>query len=137
MVARTRNGCARSHGRSVGLAVLSMGVNKMSDLTDFIVDRSNEARTLDEIVKLMQDLEEGDTVRVVSASQDVMARVVNEVEVWRDWEDDLIVEVPVKIYGDTEYEHRRDYLAWIGFGPVDFSIPGEAERERVDEVHVM
>jgi len=110
----------------------------MSDIAAHIVaDRSGEAQTTGEIVDLMQGLEEGDTVRVVSASQDAMARVVGEVEEWRDWEDDLIVEVPLKIYGDSRLEHRRDCLAWIGFGPVDFGVSGRAERERVDELHVL
>ena len=110
----------------------------MSDVAEvFIADTSNEARTTSEIVDLMQELEEGNSVRVVSETQDVLARVDANVDAWRDWEDDLIIEVPLKVYGDSRLEHRRDCLAWIGFGPVDFGVPERAERERVDELHVL
>jgi|AntRauTorcE11898_2_1112593.scaffolds.fasta_scaffold02905_3 hypothetical protein len=79
----------------------------------------------------LQDLEEGDSVRIVTESRDVLARVEEDVQVREDVEvTERIVEALVKVYGDTQSDHEMEVISWWKPGPV---ILGD-EKEHVERL---
>lgn len=80
----------------------------------------------------LQDFERGDSVRVVSEERDVLARVEGTRETESVDYTERVVEVPIKVYGDSPADHWRSVISWWEPGPV---ILGD-EEERVERLEV-
>jgi len=98
-------------------------------MSEFITDR--DRRSMREKV---EDLEKGQTVRVVSETRDVLARVEEDTQV-RESVDftERAVEVLVKVYGDTQWDHYTSTISWWEPGPVLF---GQDDFDRVERLEV-
>ena len=82
----------------------------------------------------LEDLEEGQTVRVVTKTRDVLTRVEEDTLVREDVDvTERIVEVFVKVYGDTEWDHYTSTISWWEPGPVLF---GQGDFDRVERLEV-
>lgn len=77
----------------------------------------------------LEDLERGDSLRVVTESSDVLARVETDARVREDvdFTEGAVVEASLKVYGDNQYEHETTAISWWEPGPVFIF----AEEERV------
>jgi len=91
-----------------------------------VKSRGSTAVTNSELVDTIQRPEGSNTIRVVSDSGGVLARVDDEAEAWRDWEDDLIVMGALKIYGNNQLLHPRDCVETVG-EEVEMDVPHRAE----------
>ena len=86
-----------------------------------VVDR--DTRSLRE---KLEDFERGDSVRIVTDSRDVLARVEEDAQVRRDVEvTERIIEVLVKVYGGNRFEHEMTSISWWEPGPM---ILGDEEE---------
>jgi hypothetical protein len=81
----------------------------------------------------LEDLEAGDTVRVVSEERDVLARVDEDTQVREDVDvTDRIVETQITVYGDRPCDHVITSLSWWEPGPV--MLAWHDHLERVDRL---
>ena len=88
-----------------------------------------DTRTLREKLKV---LERGDSVRIVTESRDVLARVETDARVREDvdFTEGVVVEASLKVYGDSSTDHQHTAISWWEPGPVFIF----AEEERVDRL---
>jgi len=88
-----------------------------------------DTRTLREKLK---DLERGHSIRVVTDSRDVLARVKEDARVREDVDvtDGVVVEAPLKVYDDSPPNHEHTAISWWEPGPV---ILGD-ESEHVERL---
>jgi hypothetical protein len=67
----------------------------------------------------LEGLEEGDSVRLVTDSRDVLARVEEDTQVRGEVDFTArVVETPVTIYADTPSGHQHTIISWWEPGPV-------------------
>lgn len=100
----------------------------MSDVAGMMIADRNR-RTLRE---KLEDLERGDSVRVVTESRDVLARVEENMQVRESVEfTERVVEVAVKVYGDSPTSHQTTAITWWKPGPV---LLGDDERVKRLEI---
>lgn len=78
----------------------------------------------------LRDLERGDSVRIVTESRDVLARVETDSEVSEDVDatKGVAVEASVKVYGDNQYDHETTSISWWQPGPVLIGIDERVNR---------
>lgn len=92
-------------------------------------DKVNAVNSLDEMLiadrdrrslrEKLEDLHRGDSVRIVTDSRDVLARVEEDAVVREDVDvTERIVDVAIKVYGDSVAGHQHTAISWWEPGPV-------------------
>lgn len=77
----------------------------------------------------LEDLEEGDSVRLVTTSRDVLARVEEDTQVREDVDfTERVVETAIKVYADSSDGHFHTTISWWEPGPILLIFDGEEER---------
>lgn len=91
---------------------------------------NRDTRTLRE---KLEDLERGDTLRIVTDSRDVLARAETDARVREDvdFTEGVAIEASVKVYGDNQFEHETTAISWWEPGPV-FIFADEERVERLE-----
>ena len=81
----------------------------------------------------LEDLERGDSVRLVTDSRDTLARVEKDTQVREDVDcTERILEAPVKVYADSPEGHFHTVISWLEPGPILLIVDGEERGERLD-----
>lgn len=103
-------------------------MNETSLAEMLIADR--DRRSLSE---KLEDLERGDSVCILTNSRDALARVEEDALVREDVDvTERIVDVPIKVYGDSSSDHEHTVISWWQPGPI---ILGD-ESEHVERLEI-
>lgn len=84
-------------------------------------------------VGALEEIEEGDSLRVVTSEEDLLARA-NEDACEHEWGHDRVVLVQVTVYGDTRCDHEVSILSWWEQGLVMLGEDNFEPVERFDRL---